>query len=333
MKFIAYIESPLQAFNLMEYIFYKNISLDILVVNKNSSVSARNYEQICFVLKFIESKNIILIDIKPSRKNVFSVRSLVRKLIIPSTESMTLISGEYRSMIFWFIVERFKNRNVVIVDDGTATLRLQRTHRTLNKIIIDKTLSFLGCRDRFLEPIVFFSVYDISKKINKKDFLIQHDYPAFKKRLSLLSECNDTIYIIGAPLLEAGVILGDDVEITLKMINKLNNKYHSKSLVYIPHRRERQEKINAISNVVTVRRLDYPFELLPLVDGLNIKNIAGFYSSLFDNMILICGKELCIDCFYLPNNIISIDWKVFVDSIYTNYKSYSGSSFYYDDVD
>ena len=85
MKFIAYIESPLQAFNLMEYIFYKNISLDILVVNKNSSVSARNYEQICFVLKFIESKNIILIDIKPSRKNVFSVRSLVRKLIIPST--------------------------------------------------------------------------------------------------------------------------------------------------------------------------------------------------------------------------------------------------------
>lgn len=333
MKFVAYIESPLQAFNLLEYLSYENISLDILIVNKNSLVSERNYEQICFVLKFIKSKDIRLIDIKPSRKDLFSVRALVREIITPSSELMTLISGEYRSMIFWFIVEKFKNRNVVIVDDGTATLRLQRTHRPLKKNILDKVLKFFGGGERYLEPITFFSVYDIRKKISKKDSLIQHNYPAFKKRLSLLSECDDVVYIIGAPLLEAKVIMGDDIELTIKMIKKVNIKHHSKRLVYIPHRREREEKINEISKVVTVRRLDYPFELLPLVENINIKHIAGFYSSLFDNMVAIYGKELGIECFYLPNDIIATDWKHFVDSIYANYKSYTDASFNYDVLD
>lgn len=36
MNYFAYIESPLQAFNLMEYTGFANIEIDILIINKKN---------------------------------------------------------------------------------------------------------------------------------------------------------------------------------------------------------------------------------------------------------------------------------------------------------
>lgn len=49
--------------------------------------------------------------------------------------------------------------------------------------------------------------------------------------------------------------------------------------------------------------------------------MAGFYSSLFDNMYAICGKDLKIECFCLPEKIINPSWSGFVSDVYENYKN------------
>lgn len=56
-KYIAYIESPLQAFNLIEYLDAKNIVLDLLIVNKRSANSALNHGQIVYLLNMIKHRS------------------------------------------------------------------------------------------------------------------------------------------------------------------------------------------------------------------------------------------------------------------------------------
>lgn len=325
MNYFAYIESPLQAFNLMEYTGFANIEIDILIINKKTLVSKKNYPQILSVVKNIKIKKIIDIDIESGKGNVLKIWKLV-KLYVPRTDvPYTLICGEYRSMIFWYICGRFLNRRVIMLDDGTATLRINRKNRTIKSAFRNHIYRILGFIDVFLEPIVFFSVYDIHAVISGKDRLIAHKYDFFKKKMESFPTGDNVVYVIGSPFLEAGVVNDDDIKTTLGMIEKLKCKYPK--VIYISHRREREEKLLAINKHVLVERLDYPFELLPLVLGKRIKAIAGFYSSLFDNMHIICGDDLDIECFYLPQASINPSWSAFVSDVYKNYLAYPGQAF------
>jgi len=325
LKYLAYIESPLQAFNLMEYIDKYNLELDILIINKKSSVSTTNFSQICSVISNFNIKKTIEIDIEAGKKNVLKVKRLINSFFGRNYEPFTLISGEYRSMVFWYVCGRFYNRKVIIVDDGTATLRIDRRRRGAKRIIRDKIYRLFGYADSYIEPISFFSIYDISHKISRQDSITLHDYDFFKSKMNLFPRGDNIVYVIGSPFLEAGVISGCDIKTTIDMINVLKKEY--KQIVYIAHRRERQEKLAEISEHVLVQTLDYPFELLPLVQGKKIVAIAGFYSSLFDNMCIICGEELKVECFYLPESIINSTWRTFVLDVYNNYKKYPENSF------
>lgn len=333
MKYLAYIESPLQAFNLMEFVNKNGITLDYLVVNKKTLVSKLNYSQICYVLKYIKCLNVSYIDVESNKSNISKIKGMVRKIPFSSTDDVSIIGGEYRSLIFWFMVGYFKKRQVYIVDDGTATLRLNRRTRSFKGWLRAKVLSLLGACDSYNERITFISVYDIIDRVSKKDRVINHKYDYFKSLTEGFSNDKDIVYVIGTPLLEAGVVRGEDIEITLKLISDLKCISSGKTLVYIPHRRERLEKIESIKEVVEVQYLDFPFELLPLVSGNNVKNIAGFYSSLFDNMLSIYGGNLTINSFYVPEYIITPEWTEFVNQVYYNYKRYEGDSFTFNSLE
>ena len=325
MKYLAYIESPLQAFNLMEYAGFHKIEIDIVIINKKTSVSKKNHTQILSVIKNIKINRLIEIDIEAGKKNIVKIRQLVNSYLPRIGELYSLICGEYRSMIFWYVCGRFSNRNVIMLDDGTATLRINRKSRTAKNTLRNYVYRMLGFTDGFIEPISFFSVYDIRAVISIKDTLIPHRYYYFKEKMESFPAGDNVVYVIGSPFLEAGVVNDDDIRTTLNMIDRLKCKYPK--IIYISHRRERDEKLIAINNHVPVESLDYPFELLPLVLGKKIKAIAGFYSSLFDNMHIICGDDLDIECFYLPQSSINPSWCSFVSDVYKNYLSYPGGAF------
>ncbi|VFS26173.1 Uncharacterised protein [Serratia liquefaciens] len=72
-KYIAYIESPLQAFNLIEYLDAKNIVLDLLIVNKRSANSALNHGQIVYLLNMIKHRSLETIDVEGKLGNAFDI--------------------------------------------------------------------------------------------------------------------------------------------------------------------------------------------------------------------------------------------------------------------
>ncbi|WP_329906417.1 hypothetical protein [Serratia quinivorans] len=328
-KHIAYIESPLQAFNLIEYLDVKNITLDLLIVNKRSANSALNHGQIVYLLKMIRHKTLKTIDVEGYLGKVLDIRKELKSVkseVSTKKENVTLIAGEYRARVFWMLANKFPKRDIVLLDDGTATLRIKRSNNvTVRDIAKSIFLKSLGMANNEREKITFFSVYNIENNIAQKDRIIKHNYQNFKLKLAALPQGGNKVFIIGTPLYEAGVTSVDDIELTLKMIDDLKLNKEGVELVYIPHRREREEKIDAIRQHVEVRRLDFPFEVYPIVMGENVASIAGFYSSLYDNLIKIYDEKIKITAYVLDEKVLSPEWVGFVDAIYKNYETYESA--------
>ncbi|WBL72090.1 polysialyltransferase family glycosyltransferase [Serratia liquefaciens] len=327
-KHIAYIESPLQAFNLIEYLDAKNITLDLLIVNKRSANSALNHGQIVYLLQMIRHKTLKTIDVEGYLGKVFDIRSELKdvKSEVCVKDHVTLIAGEYRARVFWMLAHKYPKRDIVLLDDGTATLRIKRTNTvTVRDLLKSIFLKSLGMVNNDREKLTFFSVYNIERNIAQRDTVVRHNYQKFKIKLASLPQGGNKIFIIGTPLYEAGVTSVDDIELTLKMIEDLKQNQEGAELVYIPHRREREEKIEAIRQHVEVRRLDFPFEVYPIVVGENVASIAGFYSSLYDNLIKIYDEKIKITAYVLDEKVLSPEWVGFVDAIYKNYESYESA--------
>ncbi|WP_447883908.1 polysialyltransferase family glycosyltransferase [Serratia fonticola] len=324
-KYIAYIESPLQAFNLIEYLDVNNITLSLLVINKRTENSALNYGQISYLLNMIKHCKSVTIDVEGKLNRIIDIRRELKSInsTVSRNENVVLIAGEYRARVFWMLANKFPKREVVLLDDGTATLRIKRGDNiTARGFLKSVFLKLFGVINNEREKITFFSVYDIHENIAKKDRVIRHSYQNYRAKLLGLPKGENKIFIIGSPLYEAGVTKVDDIELTKKMIHNLRENNENINLIYIPHRREREEKINALKREVEVCRLDYPFEIHPLVTGENVVSIAGFYSSLYDNLIMIYDDKIKITAYVLNDGFISDEWVGFVASVYKNYESY-----------
>ncbi|ASM16019.1 hypothetical protein [Serratia marcescens] len=327
-KYIAYIESPLQAFNLIEYLDANDIMLDLLIVNKRSANSALNHGQIVYLLKMIKHRSLKTIDAEGNLGNAFDIKRQLKSAtsVVSAKETVTLIAGEYRARVFWILAHKYPKRDVVLLDDGTATLRIKRYNNVTTRSIVKSVfLKSLGMTNNEREKITFFSVYDIEGNVSKRDVVIKHSYQNFKAKLASLPDGKNRVFIIGTPLFEAGVTSVDDIDLTLKMISDLKSSQTDAELVYIPHRREREEKIEEIRKHVEVRRLDFPFEVYPIVAGENVRSIAGFYSSLYDNLVKIYDEKIKITAYVLDEKVLSPEWVGFVGAIYKNYESYENA--------
>lgn len=328
-KYIAYIESPLQAFNLIELLDTKKITIDLLIVNKKTTNSLLNYKQIMNVISMVRHRVLVTIDIEGTLRNSFKIKRELKKIKFRFSinDKVTLIAGEYRSRVFWFLAAKFKNRDIILLDDGTATLRISREGGfSLRKVVKSMFLKVIGMVSNEYEKITFFSVYNIEGKISENDNIIMHDYENYRKKIKSLPKNENKTFIIGSPLFEAGVTSVDDIELTINMINDLISKQPYCSFYYVPHRRERDKKIERISELVEIKRFDFPFEVYPLIEKENVSSIAGFYSSLYDNLIMIYGENIKITSYIIDADKISPEWKAFVGSIYDNYTKYKNAN-------
>lgn len=328
-NYIAYIESPLQAFNLIELLDAKEITIDLLIINKKTTNSLLNYKQIMNIISMVRHKVLVTIDIEGTLRNSFKIKRELKaiKFGFPIKNKVTLIAGEYRSRVFWFLAAKFKSRDIILLDDGTATLRINRDGGfNPRKIVKSMFLKIIGMVSYEYEKITFFSVYNIEEKVSKNDNVIMHSYENYRKKLQTLPKSENKIFIIGSPLFEAGVTSVDDIELTINMISDLISNQPDCSFYYVPHRRERDKKIKRISELVEIKRFDFPFEVYPLMEKENVSSIAGFYSSLYDNLITIYGKNIKITSYVIDADKIAPEWKVFVGSVYDNYTRYKNAN-------
>lgn len=331
---IAFVESPLQAFNLLEFHRKHPGKIDFIVVNKNTKLSSENYRQMSFSLREIACDRLIFIEFYPVRNPLACIFYLWRAVILARAlpeKKIKLIGGEYRSLFFWSLASKLGRRvsSIFILDDGTATLRINRKNGDarasfgLKGIVRDYLLRAMGFSLDRSRAISFFTAYDIRNVVAVTDEIIPNDYSEYRSIISRFPPDDGVVFIIGTPLYEAGVVGDVDVEVTMAMIDAISREFGGKKILYVSHRREREDKLRRLCERVEIVSLGFPFELYSLVNGKALSCVAGFYSSLFDNLAMIFGRNISIQAYELDLELVNEGWKDFVSSVYGNYrKSY-----------
>ncbi|MFT6904710.1 MAG: hypothetical protein ACJAS1_001364 [Oleiphilaceae bacterium] len=326
---IAIIDSPLQALNSIEYLSSCNLNNKqcCFIIFSNVAVSNSNLEQIEFVLELFGYSNRLILNVNGGFKGLIKSREkikfLARKLSKDQVQKCLL--GEYRSLAAKALVNEIKPEQLIVVDDGNATLRINRVSSpiTISGILKKLLARIFNLKITPWEKITFFSVYGISKQISLNDQLVFNDYSFLKTRMSEYSN-SEKEFIIGSPLQAAGVV-EDDLALTLILIgNILSNKKTSKSeLIYISHRRESKSKLAEIAKYgIKVVSLAYPFELYALMNKENAVKINGFYSSLFPNLLNL-NNEISITAYSIASSIIQPQFQEFVSNVYNSYQCMS----------
>lgn len=328
---VAYIESPTQLLNLIEYAGRYALKIDFLLLNRRSQTSTRNLRQMNQLLAFLPVENKMEVDFEPKLKQLSTIKDTCKRVkeeldseFSAARPSYRIIIGEYRSVLGWSLSEYLKSSKRIVLDDGSATMRMNRKNliRSFSSFCVSAFYYALGLPYLALRGSEFFSVYDITKRLKSRDTLIRNDFRYLRSML-LNKPADETVFIIGTPLKEAGVTTADDIAMTRKLIEKVKQKTNGKPLIYVSHRRERNGKLKALGELVEIRQYDFPFEFYSILTDRRLKYAAGFYSTLFDNLYHMLGEdELELTLFDLGSIKIEANYANLIKNMYQNYRNY-----------
>ncbi|MDA9369377.1 alpha-2,8-polysialyltransferase family protein [Amylibacter sp.] len=129
--------------------------------------------------------------------------------------------------------------------------------------------------------------------------------------------------IIGQPLSELGVIT---LNTELDLLETVVTETPRGEIVYIRHRSDSEEKLQSINDIVAVKELPYPLEILWLDPVMSGKKLVGFYSTALITANIL-GSEIEVNYIKLKN---TDDKKV--DEIYDYIESQKFNKFLEFDV-
>ncbi len=331
-------ESPLQALNLLEYSQRSDGEVSVVLTADREAEAPGNHEQILAVLEYAGAGHVIrhpcrLDATRPwtSRREVSRLAKELNALIPP--DPVVLVVGEFRSPFAWALARKLRipRTSRVVVDDGTAMLRIDRSagliprnrvglRRSLRRLVFGFAFRLIGMPATPPRSLTFFSAYDIRDRISAKDRLLANDYRCQRDALRSLPPDRERVYVIGTPHLEAGVVAHGDVELALALVAQAEDLTGLRA-VYMPHRRERDEKLERIRARCDVLVPDVPFELFPLRTGVRPTQVVGYYSSLFVTLSSLLADLVRITAVDLPRGTVSPSWLGFVDEVYDEYRT------------
>lgn len=331
-KLVAIVDSPLQALNLLEFSQRYGREVVVVVVGDRADLAPNNRRQIEAVLSYVNPQHILYHEgrlwpknPRRSRQSLLSAVSALHE-VMPAGPLEFLV-GEYRSAFTWAVLSRVrrKGQRVVVLDDGTSMLRIDRTkwmprsrEEWLRQV---KRYLYMAFGIRGVLPqtrLAFFTVYAISERIAAGDTIIRNDYQTLSAELRALPPDNDSVYVIGTPHREAGVVDRADVEIAVDL-GRFAAELTGKNVIYMAHRRERLEKLEALRTEFTVVTPDVPFEIFPRQIGKRPLYIVGYYSSLFVTVADLLKESVEIYALQLPREYVNDSWLEFVNNVYHYY--------------
>lgn len=333
-KLVAFVFSPLQALNLVEYCERFDRQVDLVVVGGVSALEPTSRKQIDAVLALAKPREILYQEwrLQPTRpigarRAVASAVTTLRAHL--TAEPREFVVGEYRSGFSWAVLHSLKvlPRHVVVVDDGTAMLQIDRRNSFLKsrkvrrqklKSLIFLSMGIPGAVSS--SGLTFFTTYGIDYHLAANDTIVYNDYRILRAELRKLPPDDDTVYVIGTPLLEAGVVDKGDVDLALELA-RFAAESTGKRAVYMAHRRERDEKLDALRKEFQVVVPSVPFEIYPRVLGKRPRTIVGYYSSLFVTASELLGDSVEIIALRIPRESINDSCFSSVDGVYRYYRS------------
>lgn len=242
--------------------------------------------------------------------------------------------GEYRSILMRHVCHRSKAKYIYLLDDGNYSLYIQKQllsrsgeynpYNLLRRIYS----VVLNISDHDLFDIFYFSVYD--NNINDKNSykFIKNNYYHLKKKI-VSKKTKNEVFFIGNITSELKIISEEYYFIILKAaINYYNNQNYK--VVYIPHRRENKDKLDVLSNKLSIeiRSFNKPVEQAIIENSYFPIKIASFFSSALDNCYYLFGNKILIDAFFIHKEKIQIEeHRARIKLNYETYETYDSETF------
>lgn len=234
---IFIVVSPLQLLNSIEAVEHFKVEDNVLLFLIADDESSHQMKEL---LVYYQWDKILYIDYPKSNidKLIFPIKLhlLINKLL--SSQIENIFFGEYRSIYIQHMVNYFNCSKCYLVDDGLATLNIDKNG---NEKVKSNAILFLYKLFFYkLEKIDFtcFSIFNLKQKN-----VVRNNY-SFIKKLNYQKEVKPVVYFIGQPIVELEMMSNYQYKLELEKIIKF---YVPKKFVYILHRREEEQKIKSLA--------------------------------------------------------------------------------------
>ena len=264
------------------------------------------------------------------RSSLFSIRRLNR-LARAIKDVKYVFIGNNNSPLMRHFANSLDHQQTVLLDDGTATLDIARQRmegqvapkpsKLSKRIRLAAKRIFQKLNARQPENVVFFTAYKIA--VTGADRVISNDF-AYLRNRALGLKATETVYFLGSPLSEVGIVSEDKY---LESMRRVKKYYAGKDVLYVSHRRESPEKLARLKSEYgfELACFDYPVEYQLAFVGPRPVELASFISSALDNCRLIFEDKMKIVAFKI--NEINADRRDIVNEIYDNYELSVGENF------
>lgn len=214
---IALISSPFQLLGLKELLTEHNeINAKIYIIindDKDSSL-----DQIINVSKYL--------DLNIEKKYILRKRGILYFRLIFSflmKKYNYLILGAYFNSVFYLISRLCYYKNLIFLDDGLETVLINKMDPA-KESFVSKYFNWKYHKSKHFTVFQnnVNNIFGQNKFISLKEKF--YDRPVY-----------DVVFVLGGNFVESGMITSKNY---LKHIQKIKNKFKSKKIVYIPHRKE-----------------------------------------------------------------------------------------------
>lgn len=283
------VKSPLQLLNAIEASEQFEAQEEIIIIkyseNKKSNMQLAN------LLELKKWGQVIHIEHAKAGKSMIEELKWIRKLSNQSLSIEKIFIGDYRSNNYLVFAQNLNCKEIILLDDGTATFYIQEKFlkdkiRFSNGFLVDtfrKVISkIMGLKTNFDKTIHLFSCYNLDPHPHQK--IYKNKYSFMKRYIEneKLYLNDDLVLFIGAKYIEAGWMEKKDYFESLK---RVFDQYTNKKLLYVPHRGEDKDKLNELAELFhfEIKHYDTIIELGILQENNIPKTIIGFTSSALVN--------------------------------------------------
>jgi hypothetical protein len=261
------------------------------------------------------------------------VRS-VGDVLPPAEDVCGVILQNIEDYLFLHIGNSLAPDNIYCLDEGARTIctALSRSERdnsfggnTLGQYTKRSVMELLyGYRVNQIKSICYFSCYAVP--LRKSDTLVVNAYNVLRTKLNGLPKDDGTFLFIGSSLSEVGVV---SEEYYLHSLQKIKRHFSDKTIHYIAHRGDCEEKLRKIEKDIgmKVMKYDIPFELV-ISQGESVPyGVISFYSSVLVNCYKMFGGNLKVVSVRLDYDELSSRHEKDIKSVYNYFEKISGKDF------
>jgi hypothetical protein len=220
----------------------------------------------------------------------------------------TLVIGNYlrgHKDYIRHLANVISHRTLVLVDDGTDTLRVSEERRRgpappkggVRPLTWKRRIRrrWLDLRSADAPALTYFSAFDVG--VSGDDALMPNDFRHLRSR-AVEAERTDEVYFVGQPLASDGYL---PFEAYHEILRAIQAHFAPAPITYVAHPRESPEQLArlraaAFEIVHFSRPLECELVLAPRRPG----RLAGLFSTALHNCALIFGPDLAITCFEIP---------------------------------